>query len=160
MKIFCLFLIATFFVIGNISCSKDNNSSNSCTPATPQSEQAQIVAYTSTNGIIATAHSSGLYYEVINPGSGVNPGASSKVYVKYTGKLTNGTVFDSQNDSSKTGWLLGNLISGWQIGLPLIKKGGIIRLIIPSSMGYGCLAAGTIPANSILYFEIELVDVQ
>jgi FKBP-type peptidyl-prolyl cis-trans isomerase FkpA len=45
------------------------------------------------------------------------------------------------------------------LGLPLIKKGGVIRLIIPSSLAYGCNAAGSIPGDSVLYFEVELVDV-
>jgi hypothetical protein len=67
--------------------------------------------------------------------------------------------FDQQADSSKTGWILGSLIPGWQIGLPLIHKGGEIKLIVPSSLAYGC-GNGPLPANSILYFDIHLVDVQ
>jgi len=51
------------------------------------------------------------------------------------------------------------LIAGWQIGLPLIHKGGEIKLIVPSSLAYGC-GNGPLPANSILYFDIHLVDVQ
>jgi len=158
MKTYCLVLLSALVITGNLSCSKRTN--DSCSPKTPQSEQAQILAFASANGITATAHASGLYYQIINPGSGVTPTVSSKVYVKYTGKLTDGTVFDSQTDSSKTGWILGNLITGWQLGLPLIQKGGSIKLILPSSLAYGCLIAGSIPVNSILYFEIELVDVQ
>ena len=78
--------------------------------------------------------------------------------VKYVGKLTNGTIFDQQL-TTPISFLLSGVIFGWQIGMPLIKKGGTIRLIIPSAYGYGCSDNGPIPAYSILYFEIELVDV-
>ncbi len=150
-------LTLAIFVIGG--CNKLDKGSV-CSPKTPQSEQAEIVAYASANGINATAHSSGIYYQVINQGSGAVPTIGSRVYVKYTGKLLNGTVFDSQTNSSMTGWILGNLIPGWQIGIPLIQKGGQIKLIIPSSLCYGCNGSGPITANSVLYFEIELTDVQ
>jgi FKBP-type peptidyl-prolyl cis-trans isomerase FkpA len=158
MKIVFSLLLFTI-LLGNISCLK-SSTGDVCTPKTVQSEQAQIQAYASANGINATAHSSGLYYEIVNAGSGPSPTASSRIFVKYTGKLTNGTVFDSQTNSANTGWLLGGLISGWQAGLPLIQKGGTIKLIVPSSLAYGCQPVGIIPAHSILYFEIELVDVQ
>jgi FKBP-type peptidyl-prolyl cis-trans isomerase FkpA len=151
------FLTLVIFVIGG--CDKLDQE-GVCSPKTPQSEQAEILAYASANGINATAHSSGVYYQVINQGSGAVPTTGSRVDVKYTGKLLNGTVFDSQTNSSMTGWILGNLIPGWQIGIPLIQKGGYIKLIIPSSLCYGCNGSGPIPANSVLYFEIELTDVQ
>jgi FKBP-type peptidyl-prolyl cis-trans isomerase FkpA len=54
---------------------------------------------------------------------------------------------------------LGQLIVGWQKGLPLISSGGKITLYIPPSLGYGSAAAGSIPANSILIFDIELISV-
>ena len=155
-NIFCA-VILSLFVLSNLSCLKNNN--NSCTPKTAQSQQSDILAFASANGISATAHISGLYYQIINPGSGVTPSASSKIFVKYTGKLLNGTVFDSRSDASQTGWILGNQIAGWQIGLSLIQKGGSIKLIIPSALAYGCQAVGIVPPDSILYFEVELVDV-
>lgn len=158
MRTFCFIILPTLILALNIGCSKNNN--NNCTTITPQSEQAQIIAFANANGITATGHSSGLYYQIIDPGSGITPTLYSKVYVKYTGKLINGTVFDSQTDASQTGWSLNNLITGWQVGLTLIQKGGSIKLIVPSSLAYGCLGSGPIPPNSILYFEIELVDVQ
>jgi FKBP-type peptidyl-prolyl cis-trans isomerase len=159
MKKIVAALSLSFTLIFTGGCLKSSDS-NTCTPKTVQSEQAQIVAYAAANGITATAHSTGLYYQVTNTGSGATPTLSSKVFVTYTGKLTNGTVFDSQTNATLTGWTLGSLIAGWQIGIPLIQKGGSIKLIVPSSMAYGCQGVGTIPANSILYFEITLVDVQ
>ena len=147
--------ILAFVLFGNINCLKDN----SCNAKSPQSEQAAIVAYAAANSINATAHSSGLYYEVINAGSGATPNGLSTVSVRYVGKLTNGTVFDSQTGTPVT-FPLSQVIPGWQVGLPLIQKGGTIKLILPSSMAYGCVGAGSIPPDSILYFEINLIDVQ
>ena len=135
-------------------CLKDE-----CQEKTVQSEQAEMQAFASANGITAVQHSSGLMYEVINPGSGTTPTLSSQVKVTYQGKLMDGTIFETV--TTPTDWAaMTQFITGWQIGLQLIQKGGVIKLIIPSSLAYGCDAIGTIPAHSILYFEIGLVDVQ
>lgn len=136
-------------------CIKDSV----CKDQTVQSEQASILNYAAANGISGTAHSSGLYYQIINPGSGPSPTLSSKVFIKYTGKLLNGTTFDSQT-AAPVSYGLSGMIQGFQIGLPLIQKGGTIKLIVPSSLGYGCNGFGTVPGNSVLYFEVELTDVQ
>ena len=137
------------------SCLKDDT----CQDKTIQTEAGTIQAYATANGINATAHSSGIYYEIITAGSGA-PTNASKVFVRYTGKLLDGTIFDQVTDHTLTGWVLGGLIPGWQIGIPLIGEGGHIKLIIPSSLAYGCRGNGPIPGNSILFFEIQLIDVQ
>lgn len=157
MKRVYLVLSLVFLLIGGYGCIKDTG----CQNKSIDSERAAIQAYASANSITATAHSSGLYYQIINPGSGVTPNSNSKVFVTYTGKLLDGTQFDAgTTPATGGGWALSGLISGWQIGLPLIQKGGTIKLIIPSSLAYGCQGAGTIAGNSILYFEITLNDVQ
>ncbi|MCX6316986.1 MAG: FKBP-type peptidyl-prolyl cis-trans isomerase [Bacteroidetes bacterium] len=157
MKKLSLILFIGVLLTGGISCIKDTG----CQNKSIDSERAAILDYASANGIIATAHSTGLYYQITNPGSGTTPSINSKVFVTYTGKLLNGTQFDAGTTPvTGGGWALSGLISGWQIGLPLIQKGGSIKLIIPSSMAYGCQGAGTIPANSILFFDITLNDVQ
>jgi FKBP-type peptidyl-prolyl cis-trans isomerase FkpA len=157
MKRLSLFLFFGVLVAGGIGCIKDTG----CQNKSIDSERAAILDYASANGITATAHSTGLYYQITNPGSGTTPSINSKVFVTYTGKLLNGTQFDAGTTPvTGGGWALSGLISGWQIGLPLIQKGGSIKLIIPSSMAYGCQGAGTIPANSILFFDITLNDVQ
>jgi FKBP-type peptidyl-prolyl cis-trans isomerase FkpA len=51
------------------------------------------------------------------------------------------------------------MIQGFQTGLKLIQKGGRIKLIVPSALAYGCKGYGSVPGNSILYFEVELIDV-
>lgn len=148
-------VVAALVLSSGISCVKNAV----CKDKTVQSEQGTITTYASSHGITATAHSSGMYYQIINPGSGPTPGAGSKIWVKYTGRLMNDQIFDQQTTAVGPLGLTG-LIQGWQIGLPLIQKGGTIRLIIPSSLGYGCNGFGTVPGNSVLYFEIELTDVQ
>lgn len=157
MKRIILSLLAFCVLVFSSGCLKENQG---CTNKTVQSEEAAILAYASANGITAVKHSSGMYYQVIAAGSGTTPTLTSNVFVRYTGKFTNGNVFDSQTNASLTGWTLSGLIPGWQLGIPLILKGGSIKLIIPSSLAYGCQGRGTIPANTILYFEIDLVDVQ
>jgi FKBP-type peptidyl-prolyl cis-trans isomerase len=158
MKTLFLVFLAGMILSSQAGCLK-GGASQSCTPASPSSEEPSIMAYASANGINATKHSSGLYYEIISQGSGATPTADSKVFVTYVGKLLDGTVFDQQANSDKTGWPLKSLIAGWQIGLPLIQKGGEIKLIVPSSLAYGC-GNGTIPPTAILYFDVHLVDVQ
>lgn len=159
MKTFFLVFLGGVILFSQNGCLK-SSSSQSCTPASVSSEEPAIIAYASTNGISTTRHSSGLYYEIISPGNGgITPSVNSKVFVTYTGKLLDGRVFDQQANADQTGWVLGTLIAGWQIGLPLIHKGGEIKLIVPSSLAYGC-GNGPLPANSILYFDIHLVDVQ
>ena len=126
----------------------------------PSSEAPQIVAYASANSMAVAAHPSGLYYEIINPGSGGAPSASSRIFITYEGKLLDGTIFDHQDVPNTSGWLLSGLIEGWRIGLPLIQKGGRIKLLIPSALAYGCEPYQSLPGSSILFFDITLVDVQ
>jgi len=158
MKTFVLVLVGGMLLYSQTGCLK-SSASQSCTPASPSSEEPSITAYATAQGINATKHSSGLYYEIISQGNGPTPTADSKVFVTYVGKFLNGTVFDQQANSDQTGWQLKSLIEGWQIGLPLIQKGGEIKLIVPSALGYGC-GNGVIPASTILYFDVHLVDVQ
>lgn len=102
----------------------------------------------------------GIYYQIITPGTGtVTPNKDSKVAVKYKGRFLNGTVFDETKKDSVV-FTLGTLISGWQLGIPLIKKGGKIRLIVSSGYAYQEIGRGPIPPNTNLDFDIELVDVK
>lgn len=131
------------------SCSKD-----SFDPAKQATkDDAAIQAYISANGITATKDPSGVYYQVITPGTGTYPTASSLITVNYTGKLLNGTVFDSGTLHSVA---LNTMIPGWIYGLPHINTGGRILLLIPSALGYGNSTQGSIPANSVLVFTVDL----
>lgn len=157
------FLVLAFaalsMVIGSCTKSDDENNCIANNTGIPTAaEVASLQNYITTNNLTATQHPDGFFYNIIAQGSGSAVLQSSTITFKYTGKLTNGTVFDE----STTGvtYVLSQLILGWRRGIPLIQKGGTIILYIPPSLGYGCSATGTIPAGSNLIFNIELVNVQ
>jgi FKBP-type peptidyl-prolyl cis-trans isomerase FkpA len=123
-------------------------------------EIASLQTYLTTNNITATQDPRGFFYSIVNAGSGPAPLLSSTVIVKYLGKLENGNEFDhNQNPNGET-FILGQLIKGWQLGIPLIRKGGSIKLYLPPTLGYGCNATGSIPPGANLIFTVDLVDVQ
>jgi FKBP-type peptidyl-prolyl cis-trans isomerase FkpA len=124
----------------------------------PASEIAAVETYLNAKGITATKDDRGFYYSIQEAGSGATPGNCNTITIFYTGKLTNDTVFD-QTGSSPAAFVLGQLIEGWKKGIPLIKTGGKIILYLPPSLGYGSVANGPIPANSVLIFDIQLVAV-
>ena len=154
MKKIILVCFVSFSLFAVAGCFKDDG----CKSKTPQSEDAAMQDYAAANSMTVIKHSTGLYYQIVNQGTGPAPTASSRISVRYTGKLLNGTIFDVATTATGM-YPLSGFITGWQIGIPLINKGGTIRLIVPSLYGYGCQANGAIPANSILFFEIELVDI-
>lgn len=80
------------------------------------------------------------------------------VAVKYKGMLLDETVFEETTEEETASFLLSTLIAGWQIGIPLIGIEGKIILYLPSYYGYGISGSGDIPANTVLIFEIDLVD--
>ncbi len=105
-------------------------------------------------------HSSGLYYEITKEGTGSSPNVYSTVSVYYEGRLLETDVVFDDNDGKVLVYPLLNLIKGWQIGVPLLKEGGKGTFYIPSGLAYGEKGAGTIPANSVLIFDIYLADFQ
>jgi FKBP-type peptidyl-prolyl cis-trans isomerase FkpA len=125
----------------------------------PPSEQTQIETYLSNNGLTAIKHPSGVYYEIVKPGADASPNLCSNIQVAYTGTLTDGSVFDFSNGTVFT---LGRLIEGWKKTLPLLKKGGQIKLYVPPALGYQYsdmkdqYGNVVIPASSILIFDITL----
>lgn len=158
-----LLLSITFLTIMLGGCSKvDNIEGNNCvannTGIPTAAEVASLQAYLTANSLPATQHPDGFFYRIIAQGAGATPNLASSVTVKYTGTLTNGTVFD-QNNVGAT-FLLSQLILGWRKGLPLIQKGGSIILYLPPSLGYGCSSIGVIPPASNLIFVIDLINVQ
>ena len=106
---------------------------------------------------------SGLEYVIVKEGTGMQAAAGLNVEVHYTGYLENGDIFDS---SVKRGKPIdfplgtGRVIKGWDEGIAMMKVGGKRRLIIPSNLGYGSRAQGSIPANATLIFDVELVNVK
>jgi FKBP-type peptidyl-prolyl cis-trans isomerase FkpA len=97
-----------------------------------------------------------LHYIIKAPGSGdAFPSLASDITINYKGYLLDGTVFDENTNIT---FALNRLIRGWQQGIPLIKPGGEIMLLIPSELGYGANRSGSIPGNSVLIFEIDLIS--
>ena len=111
-------------------------------------------------GVKTTA--SGLQYEVLKEGDGkTKPTATSTATVTYTGKLMDGTVFDStdKNGGKPIELNLSGVIKGWTEGIQLMSKGAKYRFYIPSDLAYGDNGAGgVIPPGATLIFDVELVD--
>lgn len=96
-------------------------------------------------------------------GTGVEAVPGDSVSVHYTGTLTDGTKFDSSLDRGAPFEFVvgsGMVIQGWEQGIPGMKVGGKRHLVIPPSMGYGAQQMGSIPANSTLVFDVELMGVK
>src|SRR5690606_36944876 len=105
----------------------------------------------------------GLIIEEYAVGQGRAAQAGDKVLVHYTGKLDDGTVFDSSLSRKKPiGFVLGTggVIKGWDLGIDGMKVGGLRRLVIPAELGYGSRGKGKIPADSRLTFTVELMAIR
>ncbi len=104
---------------------------------------------------------SGLQYKVIKQGDGPKPTAADTVTVHYTGTLTDGTVFDSSKQRGQPATFpLANVIKGWTEGVALMPVGSEYSLTIPAELAYGDQEVGTIPAGSVLVFDVELISIE
>ncbi len=140
--------LASLFIMGllvQISCSKSS-----------ASEKEQMTSFAAKNNITYVSDPSGVLYQIITAGNNNKPKLTSTITVTYTGKLMNDKTFDSGTIT----YPLNNLIPGWQIALPFIGEGGQIKILIPSSLGYGSSGSGEIPGNSPLYFDVSLSKVK
>ncbi len=159
-----LSILSLFLLISGISllsaCSKSDNK-NTTTACTLKAQyvndssaiqRAQMIAFCNNNGIVYTVHPSGILYQIVAPGDTTKPDLCTSITMTYKGKLMTGIQFDAGTIT----YPLKDLIVGWQIAVPMIGKGGKIKMVIPSSLGYGPIANGSIPANSPLYFEMSI----
>ena len=105
---------------------------------------------------------SGLQYQVLEHGKGAeHPTANSEVTVHYHGTLMDGTVFDSSVQRNKPiSFGLNQVISGWTEGVQLMVVGDKFKFFIPSELGYGEKTAGKITPNSVLIFEVTLLEIK
>lgn len=153
MKKIVLFLLLPIAMFS--SCIKSNNN------VVPYDAAKQAAADDATIKTYLAAHTeihavkdtSGVYYQIITPGTGATPLLTSTITAAYTGKLTDGTTFDS---STNLVYVLGSLIPAWQIAIPFIKVGGQMLIITPSRYAYGNVQAGSVPPNSVLVFSVTL----
>ncbi|MBR5602878.1 MAG: FKBP-type peptidyl-prolyl cis-trans isomerase [Bacteroidales bacterium] len=125
------------------------------------SAENELIEYFVNNNIEPITTSSGLNYVITKEGNGEMPGVGTLVKVHYTGKLLDGTVFDSsvkRNEPFQFVLGIGQVIPGWDEGLQLLSKGSKAVLYIPYYIAYGDSGAGTIPPFATLIFEVELID--
>ena len=158
-------ILSLFLIFAGIAllsaCSKSDNKDPQSTACTltaqykndsSATQRAQMIAFCNNNGITYTIHPSGILYQITASGDTAKPNLCTSLTMTYTGKLMTGIQFDKGTIT----FPLKDLIVGWQIAVPLIGKGGKIKMVIPSSLAYGPNANGSIPANSPLYFEMSI----
>jgi len=114
-----------------------------------------IDEYIAQNNLTTQVTASGLHYIIKEQGTAPNPTINSEITINYNGYFLNGNSFDANNNIS---FPLGNLIVGWQEGIQLIGTGGSIMLIIPSDLAYGPRGQGSIPPNTPIAFDIDLIS--
>jgi FKBP-type peptidyl-prolyl cis-trans isomerase FkpA len=142
-------LLLSVFIIGLSSCKKGDVTADQAAV-----DEAKILAFIKANNITATKDPSGVYYQIITPGTGAHPIATSSIQVTYNARFLNGVSFDGADVITLK---LSSLVKGWQIAIPKIGQHGRINFIVPSALAYGTTATSTVPANSVLSFTVELV---
>jgi FKBP-type peptidyl-prolyl cis-trans isomerase len=146
-----LILFFSLLVIGLSACQKSDVTTDQAT-----ADDAKIQAYLKANNLTATKDASGIYYQIVTPGTaGTNPTAAlSTVQITYTNIFLNGVTFDHVD---VVNYKLSTMVKGLQIGIPKIGNGGRIILYVPSALAYGNTDQFTIPANSVLVYKIDLI---
>lgn len=123
-----------------------------------QEDIDQIEQYLKDKGLTAQSTASGLHYIITQEGTGGHPNLQSTVVVKYKGYFLDGSVFDQTEGTKTIAFPLTNVIAGWQECIPLLKAGGKGTFLIPSGLCYGPEGRGSIPPNTSLAFDVELVS--
>jgi len=156
MKNILILMLAAGLFAG---CSEKNE-----TPMTSHSDATSGDSFLAQNakkdGVVTTA--SGLQYKVIKSGTGESPKATDTVKVHYEGRLTDGTVFDSSIQRGQpAAFPVNAVIPGWTEALQLMKVGDKWQLYIPAKLAYGDQSpTPTIPPNSVLVFDVELLGIE
>ena len=120
----------------------------------------KIAAYVKEKNLKVEKTESGIHYVITKKGTGKNPTIDNKVSVHYKGTLLDGTEFDSSHKRGQPAeFPLKGVVKGWQEGIPLLKEGGKGTLIIPSALAYGPQGRPSIPPNSVLVFDVELLKI-
>jgi FKBP-type peptidyl-prolyl cis-trans isomerase FkpA len=152
--------ILSVLVVGLASCSKDKTPVQPVVDPTVQAkaDDDAIVAYlTAHPSILASKDATtGLYYQVLQPGTGAAITDNSTLVVNYASKNLKDVQIEANDNVS---FKLSTLIPGWRIGLPKIKNGGKIILLIPSALAYGPYGSGAIPPNTVIIFTITVKSV-
>ena len=157
MKSIKFFYLITTVVLVNFSCKKDET----LTPEDQHAADLMIIEhYLEDNNLSATRTPTGLHYIVTEVGPGEHPSANDEVEVKYKGYFTDGRVFDQTQPATTAKFFLTGVIPGWTEGIPYLRSGGGKGIfLLPSSLGYGNRSVGSIPPNSVLIFEVDLIAI-
>lgn len=158
MKKMKYLLLLVGITLGFAACSKKESFDQE---AQFKTDTVAIRKFVTENNIAGIKEEkTGIFYQIIAPGSGdVAYSKSTSITADYEGRLLTGAVFDGSKGKPIT-FQLGGVISGWQIAIPLIQKGGKIRFILPSLYAYGNSGSGPIAPNSILDFTVTLTDLK
>ena len=143
---------AIFFLLVFVSCTAKKAEKQA------QTDDAILQQYIQENGLTAQKTASGLYYVIENPGTGLPCNSNSYVKVSYKGYFTDGVVFD-ESDAQGISFNLNGVIEGWTEGIPYFKEGGNGKLLLPSNLAYGKSGTSGIPPNSVLIFDVKLLEV-
>lgn len=147
------------------ACTSSSSNESTVDPAEQKKLDAQIIStYVGNSGLKGKTTPSGMFYSIERQGDGPSAKdltASSKVVTHYHGTFLDGKVFDSSVDKKKPfDFKLGQVIAGWQEAIKLLNQGGKGTFIIPSHLAYGTKGfPGAIPPNSVLRFEVELLEI-
>lgn len=151
MRIYLLFLSALFIFLF-AGCSKKKIEKQA------EEDDRLIQEYLQENNLTATKTESGLYYIIDVQGTGLSCNENSDVRVAYSGYFLNNEVFD-ESDSQGITFNLQGVIKGWTEGIPYFREGGSGKLLIPSALAYGTSGSGSVPANTVIAFDVELIEV-
>jgi FKBP-type peptidyl-prolyl cis-trans isomerase len=158
----CTLLITLFsFFIAGESLSSEKTLVTENVVKGEQEKVAKEDAFIKKKYPNAIRTSSGLMYIILKEGNGATPTSGALVEAHYTGRLLNGTKFDSSVDRGQSFMFVvgrGEVIKGWDEAFLSMKKGEKRILIIPPGLAYGDKGMGTIPPNATLIFEVELID--
>jgi FKBP-type peptidyl-prolyl cis-trans isomerase FkpA len=161
MKKLILFVISAIAISGYFGCAKSAPQTTPSCTATPVAQDSSALIKYAGDTISLTKDTSGLYYHIIDSGqASTKPQSFNRLVVSYVARLvSNNVTVDSAVNSTLNNNVLGDLIEGWQIGLPKIGVGGRIQLFIPSALAYGCTGNSIIPADAPMFFDIQLLQV-
>jgi FKBP-type peptidyl-prolyl cis-trans isomerase FkpA len=127
-----------------------------CKKSQAEIDDGIIQQYIKANHLSAISEPDGLYYVPLQAGSGGSPTINSTVVINYTGYFTDSLIFD-QSPLPAT-FILDEQILGWQEGIPLLQKGGSGILLVPSALGFGAQGAATVPGNTVLIYNMQLLN--
>ncbi len=120
-----------------------------------QRDREKILEYLEENELDYQEVESGVFVVIEEEGTGSHPAENSNVKLNYTGYLLNGDVFDSGEGVSL---YLPGTVQGFSIGIRQFRRSGKGKILIPSALGYGSYAQGSIPRNSVLIFDVKIID--